>query len=150
MPARPQVERRLTDPTLETARLSTVIASAPGIAEQSLRTTLESLSAVRVVGTAAGCLTALQMVRDRQVDLVVIDANLPLEEVQEFLRRLEQEGRETRVLVLTETTSDVYRALAAGADASLRRDASIRELGAAVAGLYRARSGAKPEEENRS
>ena len=134
-PARRQDERSVTKPALETARLSTILASAPGLAEQSLRVTLESLPAVQVSGTAAGCLLALQMVRDRHIDLVVIDANLPLEEVQEFLRLLRQEGRDTRSLVLAETTSQVYRALAAGADAALRWDASIQELNRTLAAL---------------
>ena len=122
---------------LETARLTTVIASTPGIAEQSLRATLESLPLVRVVGTAAGCLSALQMVRDRQADLVVIDSNLPLEDVREFLRQVEQEGLETRSLVLAATSGQVRHALAAGADAALHRDVSVRQLSAAVAEFYR-------------
>ena len=140
-PVGPRPENSITEATLETGSLLTIIASEPGIAEQSLRATLESLPLVQVAGTAAGCLSALQMVRDRQAGLVVIDANVPFEEVQHFLRLLEQEGRDTRCLVLAETTSQVYRALAVGADAALRRDASIMELGAAVAELHRAHVG---------
>ena len=141
VPARPQGEHRITDPALETARLSTVIASAPGLTEQSLRTTLESLPTVRIVATAAGCLSALQLVRETQAGLVVIDANIPFEETQRFLRLLEHWGRETRSLVLAATTTQVYRALAAGADAALRRDASIRELGAALLELHQTKPG---------
>lgn len=125
----------------EKARLTTVIASTPGIAEQSLRATLESLPAVQVVGTAAGCLSALQMVRDRQADLVVIDSNLPIEDVQVFLRQLKCEGLETHSLVLAATSGQVRHALAAGADSALRRDVSIRQLSAVVAGLHRANPG---------
>ena len=139
-PATGQREASSTEPALETARLATVIASAPGLTEQSLRTTLESLPAVQVVGTAAGCLSALQMVRERRAGLVVIDANIPFEEVQQFLLRLEREGSGTVVLVLGATTGQVYRALGAGAHAALRRDASIIELDAAVTELQRAHS----------
>ncbi len=130
-------ESRRADPTLDAGRLSTVIASAPGIAEQSLRATLESLPSVQVVGTAAGCLSALQMVRASRADLVVIDSNLPLEDVGELLRQLEQEGLETRSLVLAATNGQVRRALAAGADAALRRDVSTSQLGAVTAGFSR-------------
>jgi DNA-binding NarL/FixJ family response regulator len=93
---------------------------------------------VRVIGTAAGCLSALQMVHDTQADLVVIDANLPLEDVQVFLQQLKREGLETRSIALATTSAQVRGALAAGADAALRRDASIRQLGAVVAGFHRA------------
>ncbi len=137
-PARSRLERKMTDPVQGTARLSTIIASLPGIAEQSLRATFESLPSVQVVGTAAGCLSALQMVRDKQADLVVLDSNLPLEDVREFLRQLAQEGSETRALVLAATSGQVRQALAAGANAALRRDASIRQLGAVVDGFYHA------------
>jgi DNA-binding NarL/FixJ family response regulator len=133
-----------------TARLSTVIASAPGIAEQSLRATLESLPAVRIIGTAAGCLSALQMVHLWQVDLLVIDSNLPFADVQVLLQQLKDEGLATQSLVLTASSAQVRRALAAGADAALRRDTSIQQLGAAVAGLRRANTEAGSDGGNRS
>lgn len=126
-----------TEPAPEIARLSTIIASVPGITAQSLRTTFEALSSVQIAGTAAGCLSALQMVRERQADLVVIDSNLPLEEVQVFLQQLKQEGLRTRSLVLAATSDQVRRALAAGADAALRRDVSTGQLGAVTAGFSR-------------
>ena len=143
--AKRQHESRRAEPALDADLLSTVIASAPGIAEQSLRATLESLPSVRVVGTAAGCLSALQLVRDRQADLVVIDSNLPLEDVGELLRQLEQEGLETRSLVLAATNGQVRRALAAGADAALHRDVSTSQLGAVTAGFSRSYSTARQE-----
>lgn len=133
--ARPLDEGKAGEPLPASVHLATVIASVPGIAEQSLRATLESLPSVRVVGTATGCLSALRMVQQRQVDLVVIDSNLPLEDVDVFLRQLKREGLETRSLVLGATSAQVRAALAAGADAALRRDASIRQLGAVVAGF---------------
>ena len=133
--ARPPDEGKASEPLPASGHLATVIASMPGIAEQSLRATLEALPSVRVLGTAAGCLSALRMVQERQVDLVVIDSNLPLEDVQLFLRQLKREGLETRSLVLAATTAHVRAALAAGADAALRRDASIGQLGAVVAGF---------------
>jgi DNA-binding NarL/FixJ family response regulator len=140
-PVKPRSESRTTEPAVGAACLSTIIASVPGIAEQSLRATLESLPLVQVVGTAAGCLSALQMVRDRQADLVVIDSNLPLEDVREFLRQVEQEGLETRSLVLAATSGQVRQALAAGADSAVRRDVSVRQLSAVLDGLHRANPG---------
>jgi DNA-binding NarL/FixJ family response regulator len=123
-------------PARDSENLRTIIASTPGVAEQSLRATLESLASLHVVGTAAGCLSALQMARNSAADLVVIDANLPFGDVQVLLQQLEEEKPEIRSLVLVATSSQVRRALAAGADAALRRDASIRRLNAVVEGFY--------------
>ena len=146
--ARARDEGREREPAQASSNLLTLLASAPGIAEQSLRATLESLPSVRVIGTAAGCLSALQMVYDMQPDLIVIDSNLPLEDVQELLRQLKQEGLETRSIVLAATSGQVRRALAAGADAALRRDTPIGQLNAVVAGFDRKRpaemEGAQP------
>ena len=116
-------------------RLSTVIASAPGIMAQSLRAMLESVPRVRVVGMAAGCLSALQMVRESKADLVVIDANLPIEDVQVLLQQLRGEGLPTRSLVLAATRSHEQRTRAAGADIVFRRDGPTRQLYALVAAL---------------
>lgn len=140
---KPRDKGRQTESAQKTGRLTTVIASMPGIAEQSLKATLEALSSVQIVGTAAGCLSALQLVRDLKAHLVVIDSNLPLEDVQMFLRQLKQEGLPTRSLVLVATDSDVRRALAAGADAALRRDSPSRQLGASVAGFLQRLGGTR-------
>ncbi len=133
-------ERSITETGPGAARLSTVLASVPGVAEQSLRATLESLASIEIVGTAAGCLSAMQMVRDRQADLVVIDSNLPFEEVRVFLQHLKQARLATRALVLAWTSSQVRQALDAGADAALRRETSIGQLSNAVDRLQHARS----------
>jgi DNA-binding NarL/FixJ family response regulator len=103
--------------------------------EQSLRGMLESLPAVDVVGSAAGCLSALQMVREKQADLVVIDSNLQIEDVLAFLQQLKQQGLPTLSLVLTATKSQTQRALAAGADATVRRDGPSGQLSATVTKL---------------
>ena len=141
-PVRPLPGGSTLEPAPGIARLSTVIASVPGIAEQALRATFEALPLVQIVGSAAGCLSALQMVRACKADLVVIDSNLPFEDVQVLLQALKQEGLTTFSLVLAATNGQVRRALAAGADAALRRDASLPRLHATVA---RFNSGARKE-----
>lgn len=140
--ARPRPESKGSQPAPAKACLVTVIASVPGVAEQSLRATLNSLASIEIVGTAAGCLTAIQMVRDTQADLVVIDSNLPFEEVRVFLQHLKQARLATRALVLAATSSQVRQALDAGADAALRREASIGQLSTAVDKLCLATAGA--------
>ena len=115
--------------------LSTIIASTPGIMAQSLKAMMESVPLVQVVGVAAGCLSALQMVRDSRPDLVVIDANLPIEDVQVLLRQLKNEGLPTRSLVLAATHSQAQQTRAAGADIVFHRDGSNRQLCGVVSAL---------------
>ncbi len=133
-PARPEPHQQ--DIEIEAANyLSTIIASVPGIMAQSLRAMMESLPPVQVVGMAAGCLSALQMVRDTQADLVVIDSNLPIEDVYMLLQQMKREGLPARSIVLAATRSHAQRARAAGADIVFRRESSTRQLSALVANL---------------
>lgn len=124
-------DTRIADPGC----LSVIIASAPGVMAQSLRVMMESMPLVRVVGMAAGCLSALQMVRDSGADLVVIDANLPIEDVQMLLQELRNEGLPTRSLVLASTRSHARRALAAGRISSSAGTARPGNSGALLASL---------------
>lgn len=144
-PTRQRSERSNLGAAPQAARLATVLASVPGVAEQSLKATLESLASIQIIGTAAGCLSAMQMVRAGQADLVVIDSNLPFEDVRVFLQQLRQDGLATHALVLAATSGQVREALMLGANAALRRDASIRQLSAAVDTLQYARIADEPE-----
>jgi DNA-binding NarL/FixJ family response regulator len=131
-PARPEPDQQ--DIQVNTATyLSTVIASVPGIMAQSLRAMVESLPSVRVVGTAAGCLSALQLLRDTQADLVVIDSNLPIEDVYMLLQQMKREGLPARSIVLAATRSHAQKAREAGADIVFRREGSNGQLRALVA-----------------
>jgi DNA-binding NarL/FixJ family response regulator len=100
--------------------------------QASLRAALAGLSEVEVVGSAGDGLSALNLVRERQPDLLVIDCNLLEDEVCALLRQVKGEWPHVRCLALTHTRGQRARAAAAGADAVLPRDGPIRELNVAV------------------
>jgi DNA-binding NarL/FixJ family response regulator len=119
----------------KTASARTVIACAPGIREQSLRSTLNCLPAVDVVGSAPGCLSALQMVREKVPALLVVDGNLPAQEVRILLQKVREDRLRTRSLVLTVDGNQSRRSLSAGADAVFRRDGPVQLLEAIISDL---------------
>ena len=84
-------------------KVCTVVASRPGVMQASLRAALTSLSWVEVVGSAGDGLSALNLVRERQPDLLVIDCNLLEDEVCALLRQVKEEWPHVRCLVLTRT-----------------------------------------------
>lgn len=118
-----------------TASARTVIACSPGIREQSLRGTLNFLPAVDVVGSAPGCLSALQMVREKVPALLVVDGNLPGQEVRILLQKVREDRPRTRSLVLTVDGNQSRRSLSAGADAVFPRDGAVEQLAALIADL---------------
>lgn len=112
-------------------KVCTVVASRPGVMQASLRAALAGLAGVEVVGSAGDGLSTLNLVRERQPDLLVVDCNLLEDEVCALLRQVKEEQPHVRCLVLTRTRRQRDRAAAAGADAVLP-DGPIRELKAAV------------------
>jgi DNA-binding NarL/FixJ family response regulator len=118
---------------MEPMVMSTVIVSASSIMEASIRSVLGSLSSVQIIGAAAGCLSALQLVREEKPDMLVIDANLPSQEMQILLQQVKQEGLRTRSLVMTATREQERRAFAAGADQVFPRYGSNDQLNAMIA-----------------
>jgi DNA-binding NarL/FixJ family response regulator len=117
---------------MEPMIMSTVIVSASAIMESSIRSIFHSLSSVRIIGSAAGCLSALQLVREEKPDMLVIDANLPGQELKSLLQQIKQEGLATRSLVVTTTREQERRAVAAGADKVFPRYGSNDQLNAMI------------------
>ena len=123
---------------MEPMIMSTVIVSASAIMEASIRSIFGSLSSVQIIGSAAGCLSALQLVRDNTPDLLVVDASLPAQEMKILLQQIKQERSGTRSLVVTTTRDQERRARAAGADIVFPRYGSSDQLHSMVAELGRA------------
>jgi two-component system response regulator DesR len=103
-------------------KVRAVIASRPGVMQESLRTMLTGSGQVAVTGSAGGGLSALSMVREVQPALLVVDSNLLEDEVVSLLREVKGAWPEVRCLVLVQTTGRKNRALAAGADAVVSRN----------------------------
>ena len=118
---------------MEPMIMSTVIVSASDIMQASIRSIFGSLSSVQIIGSAAGCLSALQLVREKAPDLLVIDANLPGQEMKLLLQQIKQERLGTRSLVVTTTREQERRAFAAGADHVFPRYGSNDQLNAMIA-----------------
>jgi two-component system OmpR family response regulator len=82
------------------------------------------------VHTAADGATALQVITDRQPDLVVLDVNLPDVDGFEVCRRLRAAGDDVPVIFLTarRDTDDLREGFAGGGDDYLTKPFSLDEL----------------------
>jgi len=89
--------------------------------------TLEFLP-VDVIGVATGGLSALEILKGGQPDLVIIDANLPYEEKLALLKHIHTEYPRVRCLTVSETSRDRANLIARGADFSLLSLDVPREL----------------------
>lgn len=91
----------------------------------------------RVVGSAHEGRAAIAQARENQPDLVVLDVRLPDLSASEVVRRIRDVCRTTSILLFTAHASSLAAmdALAAGADASLPKDAGSTNLVQALKAL---------------
>ena len=104
--------------------MTTIVASRPGIMQQSLRTSLAAHAWIRLIASAGDGLTALNQVIEHQPQLLIIDNNLLSEEIEALLAAVKAKAPATRCLVCTQSNRQTDHLLAIGADAVIVRDST--------------------------
>jgi DNA-binding NarL/FixJ family response regulator len=115
--------------------LRVLICDDQALVRAGFRKLLEARPDVEVVGEAGDGLHAVELVRRRRPDLVLMDIRMPVLDGIEATRRIvaATDGA-VRVLMLTTFGNDeyVYESLCAGASAFLLKDAAPEDLLAAI------------------
>ena len=114
------------------SKKTTLLVSPPGIIREATTVMLDSLPQVARVELASGALSAIAQLRKGNSYLLVIDANLPAEEVESLVRWAKQYRPGTRCIVLAKSMVELEQARAAGADAVFLRSSSARQLAEAL------------------
>jgi DNA-binding NarL/FixJ family response regulator len=111
------------------ANVRVVIAEAHALVRAGYRLLLECHQGIDVVGDAAHGLAAIELVRRRDPDVVLLDADLPGIECVDAVR-LMLSGTDAAVVLLVDSESDerIFAALRAGASGVLVKDAAPGEL----------------------
>ena len=98
------------------------LVSIPGLVRDATCATIASLPDVRIVVMASGALSATHHFQRLELDLVLLDANLPEDEVSALLTWLADHLPGARRVVARTTSAECDQALAFGADEAFRRD----------------------------
>jgi DNA-binding NarL/FixJ family response regulator len=119
--------------------ITVVLADDQGMVRAGLRSLLEADPEISVVGEAADGLEAIEEVRRREPDVVLMDIRMPELDGLSATRTLIAERPGLRVLALTTFDLDeyVFEALRAGASGFLLKDAPAEELTNAIHVLAR-------------
>lgn len=104
------------------------LVSEPGLIQQATRAMLGSIPDVVVVATASGALSATAMISQLQPDLLLVDANLPDDEVEALLYWSRENYPWLQSIVMTRTSRQRSQVLAWGAHAAIPRASLSDEL----------------------
>jgi DNA-binding NarL/FixJ family response regulator len=121
--------------------LRVVIADDHAVVRQGIRSVLEEVEGLSVVGEASDGHQALAFVADHDPDLVVLDVTMPGKTGLEVAKELRDAGSDVRVLILSmhDDPEYVLEAVRAGADGYVLKDATPAELREAVGALREGR-----------
>ena len=131
----------------QAAKLKVVIVDVHQVVRQGLRTFLELVDDIQVVGEAGDGAEGVELARREQPDVVLMDLVMPGMDGITATRQIKALGLGARVIALTSFTEDdkVFPAIQAGASSYLLKDVSPDELVAAIRAAHRGEARLHPE-----
>ena len=115
-------------------KISVLIVDDHGVVRQGLRTYLELLDDIRIVGEATNGEDAVEQVRSHRPDIVLMDLIMPVMNGVDATRQILDTNPGTKVIVLTSFAEDdlVFPAIEAGASGYLLKDVDPADLHQAI------------------
>jgi DNA-binding NarL/FixJ family response regulator len=111
-----------------------LIAEDQRIVREGLRAVLEDEEGIEIVGEAANGQQAIDLFTTLRPDVVLMDLQMPVIDGPDATRRIRELAPDAHILVLTTYATDefIFKALRAGAQGYLLKDASVDDLTAAI------------------
>src|SRR5258706_12859919 len=111
-----------------------LVADDHAIVRQGLRSLLDGAEDMRCVGEAENAGQTMQMVRDLEIDALLLDISMPGKSGIEILKQVKKERPKLPVLILSMYPEDQYalRAIKAGAAGYLTKQSAPQQLVAAI------------------
>jgi NarL family two-component system response regulator LiaR len=128
-------------------KIKILIVDDHQVVRQGLRTFLELHDDVVVVGEAGDGVTAVEMVRQLEPDVVLMDLVMPRLDGIAATRQVKSSGIHSKVIALTSFAEDdkVFPAIQAGASSYLLKDVSPDDLVEAIRAVHRGEARLHPD-----
>ena len=108
-------------------KIKIIIVSTPGSLQISLRALLDVEEALHILGCVGGALSAYDLIHEKQPDVVLVDSNLPQDEMSALINKIVAETPEIHTVVLAETRHYKHQAQKAGANIVLPQGRGLEE-----------------------
>jgi NarL family two-component system response regulator LiaR len=117
------------------------------LVREGLRTYLELIEGIRIIGEAKNGIEAIDQVQKHEPDIVLMDLVMPDMDGIEATRKIQELHPNTKVIVLTSFTDDenVFPAIQAGASGYLLKDISPSDLSQAIRAVNEGEKQLHPE-----
>jgi NarL family two-component system response regulator LiaR len=128
-------------------KIRVLIVDDHGIVREGLRTYLELMDDIEVMGEAENGLEAVAQARQHRPDVVLMDLVMPQLDGIEATRQIAALSPSTKIIVLTSFADDeqVFPAIKAGATGYLLKDVSPAELADAIRAVHRGETPLHPD-----
>ena len=128
-------------------KIRLLVADDHAVVRMGLVSLLESEKDIEVVGEAGDGDAAVSTARKTAPDVVLMDLVMPKKDGADATAAIKAERPETKVLILTtfSDTDDIARALNAGADGALLKNADYAEVIAAIRSVAAGKKTVAPE-----
>jgi two-component system, NarL family, response regulator len=123
---------------IESSFIHVLLVDDHAMVAQGLTVLLESQSDIKVMGRAGNGREAIELFRQHQPDIVLMDLRMPEMGGVEATIAICAEFKQARIIVLTtyDGDEDIYRGLRAGAKGYVLKDAEAQELLSAIRAVH--------------
>lgn len=107
-----------------------VIADDSSLLRERIKSLLNNINRVSVVGEAINGVEALQLIGEKEPDMVILDIRMPEMNGIEVLKKIRERGLRTKVCILTNYPYKQYKekCLAEGADYFFDKNVDIQQI----------------------
>jgi DNA-binding NarL/FixJ family response regulator len=114
-----------------------IIADDSPVMRERIRTQVEGINQVNIVGETDNGRTAMEMIMEFKPDLILLDLHMPVMGGFEVLKKITEGKIKTKVCILTNFSFPQYKAkcLALGADYFLSKSDDFEKINDVIAGI---------------
>ncbi len=133
------------------SKIKVLLADDHTLFREGLRSLLEDQGDIEIVGEAEDGLEAVRLVPQLQVDVVLMDINMPIVDGVDATRTILEKNQAVGIIILTMYPQDEYvlQALKAGAKAYLLKDTRSKKLLEVIRTVHQGQAVISPEMTNR-